>query len=342
MIRERVWVSGALLILAVLLIIGWEKGLKPRRELKQEQSSQTFSSLDPKSAKKIEISRGEKKDILSKHDNSWVVETDQGYPADGEAIDKALAAAKKLNCNQEVATGESDYPRFDLEKDKALEVKIYGGSDKPVTDFFVGKRGSTYDSSYFRKADDQKICLAYENLITSFDRTNDSWRDKNILNFTVTDCKTLTSQDGATVLWLDKDLKANKWELLEAQNRKLAATWAVDGICQTLAKLKTQGFPMTPPQDAGIQNSTKKITVTLVGGANYTLIVGSPSKGKDNYFVKREDVPAVYELTQWQVNSLFKKRDELVEKLAVEPNSQKGSTAAPAPETPPVPAPPNK
>ena len=342
MIRERVWVSGALLIVAVLLIVGWEKGLKPRRELKQERSSQTFSSLDPKQVYKIEISRGEKKDILSKRDNSWVVETDQGYPADGEAIGKALEAAKKLNCNQEVASGESEYARFDLEKDKALEVKIFGVKDKPLADFFVGKRGSTYESSYFRKADEQKVCLAYQNLITSFDRTNDTWRDKNILNFSAADCKTLKISDGSTVLWLDKDVKANKWELLEAQNRKLAATWAVDGICQTLAKLKTQAFPMTPPSEAGIENSTKKITVTLVGGNNYTIIVGAPAKGKENYYVKREDVPAVYELTQWQVNGLFKKRDELLEKLAVEPNQQKGATAAPAPEPPPVPAPPNK
>jgi hypothetical protein len=326
--RQRVWIAGSLLVIAILCIIGWEKGLKPRSEKKISESSKVFPGFEPKLVKKIELARGSKKDILSARDSNWVVESEAGYQADAEGITKALESVKKLSCGTEVASGQEQFGRFDLDKENALEVKLYGEKNKLLADFYIGKRGATYSSSYFRKEGDDRICLAYENLITIFDRTNDTWRDKNILNFSAADCKTLKIADGETVIWLDKNLQENKWEMLEAQNKKPAASWAVDGICQTLSKLKTQGFPMVSPAQAGLEKTTKKITVSLVGGNQYTLLVGLEAKDTHNYYVKREDQPNIFELSSWQINSLFKKKDELLEKT-IEETEPKDKTPTP-------------
>jgi len=334
MSQKRVWISGALLLAAIILIIGWEEGLKPRTEKKASESTRVFPGFDAKLVKKIELTRGSKKDILSTRDSSWVVETEAGYQADAEGITKVLESVKKLACGTEVASGQEQFSRFDLDKDKALELKLYGGKNQVLADFYIGKRGTTYSSSYFRKEGDNKICLAYENLTTIFDRTNDTWRDKNILNFTAADCKTLKIEDGATITWLDKNLQENKWEMLEAQNKKPAASWAVDGICQTLSKLKTQAFPMVTPAEAGLEKAAKKITVTLVGGNQYTLLVGLEVKGTQNYYVKRQDQPNIFELSNWQINSLFKKKDELLEKT-IEGQQLPPEENAPTPPTPP-------
>jgi len=336
MIRKRVWVSGALLIAAVLIIIGWEKAIKPRSEKKVEQSSKVFSGLDLNQARKLEISKGAKTDILSLRGSQWVVETEGGYQADGEAVNKALEALKKLNCATEAASGPSEFARFELARDQALQVKIYTSKAEPAAQLFIGKRGATYASSYFRKEGDDRVCLAYENLITIFDRGSDTWRDKKIMEFAPTDCKTLKIEDGVTVVWLDKDAKESKWVVMEAQSRLPAQSWAVDGICQSLSKLKTQGFPLVSAQEAGLEKPARKITATLVGGKNYTLMLGLSVKGKDNFYAKRQDLPVIFELSNWQISSLFKKKDELLEKPSPEETAPE-----PAPGTPPMPQVPN-
>ena len=329
MIRQRVFVSGALLIVAIGLIIGYEKGYKPRSEKKREQSSQAYGNFDLKKVKRVEITRGEKKDILASVANGWVVETEANYPADSDAVDKALKAAKKLNCGSEVASGDEQLKRFDLDKEKAMEVRLLDEKSKPLADFFVGKRGPTYSSSYFRKAEDKKVCLAYENLIALFDRTNDTWRNKGIFDFNAADCKTLKIEDGSTVIWLDKQAPDNKWVLLEAQNKIPAASWAIDGICQTLAKLKTEAFPTVSLAQAGLEKPTKKVTVKLAGGNSFELQVGIQIKEKQSYYVKRLDQPNVFELSQYQVQNLFKKKEELTEK------TMEGQALPPPEQAPP-------
>lgn len=314
MIRRRVHVSGALLVLAIILIIGYEKGYKPRAEKKREQSGQAYGNFDVKKVKRIEITRGEKKDILAGVANGWVVETEANYPADSEAVDKALKAAMKLSCGSEVASGDDQLVRFELEKDKAMEVRLLDEKSKPLADFYVGKKGPTYSSSYFRKADDKKVCLAYENLIALFDRTSDTWRDKNIFNFNPADCKTLKIEDGATVLWLDKNAENGKWFILEAQNKIPAASWAIDGICQALSKLKTEAFPNVSYQQAGLETPKKKLIIKFAGGNNSELQVGLQVKGQQAFYVKRADQAHVFQLSQYQVEGLFKQKDELVDK----------------------------
>ena len=344
MIRQRVFVSGALLIAAIGLIIGYEKGYKPRSEKKREQSSQAYGDFDLKKIKRVEITRGEKKDILAAVANGWVVETESNYPADSEAVDKALKAAKKLSCGSEVASGDEQLKRFDLDKEKAMEVRLLDEKSQPLADFYVGKRGPTYSSSYFRKAEDKKVCLAYENLIALFDRTNDTWRDKNIFSFNAADCKTLKIEDGSTVLWLDKQAPDNKWVLLDAQNKIPAAAWTVDGICQTLAKLKTEAFPTVSLAQAGLEKPTKKVIVKLAGGNSFELQVGLQIKEKQSYYVKRSDQPNIFELNQYQVQNLFKKKEELTEKTMegqALPPPEQNPPNLPPPQAPPeeVPAP---
>jgi hypothetical protein len=336
MIKQRVYVSGVLLLIAVGLIISYEKGFKPRAEKKREQSSQTYGSFDLKKIKRVEITRGEKKEILASVANGWVVETESNYPADSDAVDKALKAAKKLNCANEVAAGDDQLSRFELEKAKALEVRLLDDKSQPIADFFVGKRGPTYSSSYFRKAEDKKVCLVNENLIALFDRTNDTWRDKGIFDFNAADCKSLKLEDGATVIWLDRNAQDNKWVLLEAQNKIPAASWAIDGICQSLSKLKTEGFPNVTPAQAGLEKPSKKVVVKLAGGNSFELDIGLAIKDKQSYYVKRLDQANIFQLGQYQVQSLLKKRDELVEK------SSGGQTLPPPGDSPPGSQPPEE
>jgi hypothetical protein len=341
MIKQRVFISGALMLVAIVLIIGYETGYKPRSEKKREESSQSYGNFDVKKVKRIEITRGEKKDILAGVANGWVVETEANYPADSEAVDRALKAAKKLSCGSEVASGDDQLSRFELEKGKAMEVRLLDDKSQPLADFFVGKRGTTYSSSYFRKAEDKKVCLAYENLTALFDRTNDTWRDKNIFNFNAADCKTLKIEDGATVVWLDKNASDNKWVMLEAQNKIPAGSWTVDGICQTLAKLKTEAFPNLSLAQAGLEKPTKKITVKLTGGNSFELQVGLQIKEKQAYYVKRADQPNIFQLSLYQVQNLFKKKEELTEKTmegqALPPPEQ--ATPNLPPQAPPEEAP---
>jgi len=313
MIRLRVWISGALLLLAVVIIFSYELLLKPRAEERREKSAIVFPNFVPEKVAKIEISRGEKKDVLVKKDDKWLVESEDNYPADPDAVDKIIKQTKELTCSQVVSTSKKQFDRFDLTKEKALEVKFLDKDSKLLAHFFIGKRGPTYSSSYFRKADEAKTCLAYKNLVSSFDKTNDTWKDKAIFRFNADECKKLVLQDGNTVITLEKDFKEKKWFLVKGEEKKLAKEWVVDGICQTLSRLRTQDFPKINARRAGLNKPQKKITAFLPGEKEYTLFVGKKVKDKDQYYVQRKDWEQIFVIEDWQLNSLFKKEKDLVE-----------------------------
>ncbi len=328
MIRRRVYLSGALLLAALAAILIYEFAVQPGAEKRKNQAELGYPDFKPDLVKRIEISRAGRKDILVRSTTNWLVESEGNSQADPEGVQKILEETQKLSCNQEVSVSESEHARFDLTKDQALEVKMIGEKE-PLADFYVGKRGTTYTSSYYRKSDQNRVCLTYQNLISAFDRTNDSWKDKAIFSFNAEECKALQVQDGATTYRLEKDLKNSKWELVIGNGRKPAAAWAVDGICQTLSKLKTQAFPSAPFPETGLVQPLKSISIDLVGDKNYTLLIGSKLKDKSDYYVQRRDKNVLYSLTEWQINSLFKNQNELLEK---------GMEPGPA-ENPPPPAP---
>jgi len=313
MIPQRVWLSGSLLVLALISILVYEKGLKPASEKRKEKSALVYPKLDISKVQRIELARENKKDLLVLSDSNWLVETENNYPADPEGVEKLLEASKALTCNEQITSSEQELERFELTEAKALSVKLLNDKSDTLAHFYIGKRGTTYSSSYFRKAHDNTICLTYQNLITIFDRTTDSWRDKAIFRFNANDCKSLEIEDGATIFTLAKDLKENKWELFDKNDKYPSAQWAVEGICQTLSKIQTQGFYQIPLKDAGLDKPRRKITATLVGDKKYTLLIGAKLKNQNYYYAKSEAQGTIFSLSEWQINSLFKNKKELIE-----------------------------
>ena len=310
--RQRVWISGSLLILAILAILIYEKVIQPRAEERREKSAIVFPDFNPEQIARIEISRKDKrKDVLVKKDSKWLVESEDNYPADPEALEKIFTDTKELTCAQVISTSKNQLVRFELTPEKALEVKFLDKDSKPVAHFYIGKRGPTYSSSYFRKADEEKTCLAYKNLISSFDKTNDTWRDKAIFRFNSGECQKLSLQEGDSLLVLEKDFQKDEWYILEGEEKEPAKKWAVDGICQTLSNLKTQDFPKVDLKKTGLTKPGKRAVITLAGGRELTLLVGKKVPDTSRYYVKRAEQDTIYTLSEWQINSIFKKKKDL-------------------------------
>ena len=330
MIRQRVWISGALLVTTIAGILIYELAIQPQAEKRREKSALAYPAFNPEQAKRVELLREGVKNVLVKMDKVWLVESEGNFPADTEGVEKLLDSTKSLTCDQEISNSEKELDRFDLTKEKALEVKISGEKDSILADFYVGKRGASYDSSYYRKADGNQVCLTYKNLASVFDRTEDTWRDKSIMQFNASDCKAIDVQDGSTEYRLEKDIQLNKWEVVIDKIRKPAQEWVVDGICQTLSKLKTSAFPSASFEQTGLLQPKRKITVTLVGDKTYTLLVGDKLKDKSDYYVQLEGKNVLYQLGEWQLNSLFKSQNELIQKESA-PETKSEGTSSPTP-----------
>jgi len=52
----------------------------------------------------------------------------------------------------------------------------------------------------------------------------------------------------------------------------------------------------------------------MSNGNNYTILVGDPLKDKEETYLKREDQPIIYAISNYTLSAIFKKRDDLVEK----------------------------
>jgi len=175
-------------------------------------------------------SKPQKKLLLVKKRGRWEAfgsssEENYPHPAKGSLIKEFLSDLSRLS-GEERVSGKVFFKRFLLTEDKALHVVGWRGKQE-VFHLLVGKRGPSWDSTFVRLKDSEKVYLVRENLLARFEiwkehpvsPSLEPWIDKEVLAVDPANIKSLSFIWKGRVIWrLEK--RKDRWFLEKAGHRQ--------------------------------------------------------------------------------------------------------------------------
>jgi flagellar basal body-associated protein FliL len=325
--KKTIFILLAVFVGLLLIALLIEGPLSNRGKRQDSKELTLFPDFEANKVYSVEIKTKDKEVKLNRENDTWVVSTADNYPADQKAVEDMLNKVKDLKSSLIASKSSEKHSQFEVDESGA-EVKMVGTSgDNLLAHFFVGKIGPDYMSTYFRKADDNKVLLINEYLKSIFDKGARGWRDRTIFDFDPFQVQRLT------LMPQDKDEIAiesqedGSWQIIKPEVAP-AEKEAVDDIINDLSKLSADDFAekkepsegeaeFDPMKEYKLDEPESKITVDLKDGTARILLIG----GESGYrrYVKREGKDAIFLLSKSKIDRLFKGIDELKAKPEEEP-----------------------
>lgn len=317
-----------LFIVVAALIAGiatYKYRIEPGQKKKAESSSGLFAEFDRQAATRIEILRGSTSTVLVRDaDAAWKVETKDNYPADADAVNRALEALQEMKEGILSSKNKANHDRLGV-GETGLRVKVSAGSTL-VCELFVGKPGKSHGTTFVRKPPNDNVYLITENLKSIFDQEGSGWRDlkifsvkfEDVISVSLTTLPGVSTEGGSTpaepedTLTIRKNSGNETWGLVVSGDTVEALDKAkVDALVRSLVTLTASGFADDVSlADAGLEPPKRKAVATLANGKSYTLLVGELEESK--HYVKSADRDVIQRVYQYNVGNIFKEKVDLV------------------------------
>lgn len=309
------------------------------------QPSSLFPEFTIDAAGLIDVhNKGSKEEAVSlvKAGQDWKVAGEEGFPADAELVKKALESISELKKAANVVSKNPENQKlYEVDPNNGIEVKVSDGKKKVLADFFVGKTGPDFMSTYLRKADSNVVllCEGYH-LRSAFSRTVKNWYDLNVSKFTPEEIAKIeiAGADGKK-LTLKKD--TDKWQLIDPnQQQAQAQKNLADDMANTLSRLRSIDLLKAEPDKFAEYNlvpPARQVAVFLTDGTERKISVGK--KNEQNQYYVRAEKDVVYLVAQYHIDKLGKSFEELKEvpppPAQADPEGvQPGANAFPSGENP--------
>jgi hypothetical protein len=379
----------ALMLLAavavvIAAIVVYEFAIKPNLEKKSELATVFFPNLDPAKIDRIEIAQGESVTALVRSgDSVWSVETANNYPADTDAIERALTAFKDLKTGMPVSDNKENQARLGVD-DRGLRVKLIAGKTV-AAELIVGEAGKNFGTTFARAAGAAQVYLVSEDLHGLLPSGSSAWRDRKVFDFEPEEVReirlltepTVATAAGATpaapapgaatpapaapipaapvtapaappppptitpetpgALVIRRGAGGDWVAVLPGNTVEKLDPAKADTLARTLTTLTAVEFADTvSPAAAGLDRPTRWAEFDTTDGKTYTLLVGK--KGENDLYVQRSDRSVIFKVYPYNVDNIFKSKDE----LKPLPGGESGSMLPPPnlPNMPALPVPP--
>lgn len=205
----------------------------------------------------------------------------EGYRADPASMGALLAAMANLKLSELVSV-TGNYAQYDLAEDDSIRVSGLKNGEA-VRTFEIGKLSPTYDHTFIKMADDDRVFQTAGDLKRLFNRTREDLRDKLVLSFR----KDLVTQIGAVSADIDITLER---KVIDGGSDARVFAWsagdggefdstAIDDLLMTLSGLTAYSF-MDPDSLSG----DPIFHLTVSADKAYTL---SFYEKRDNYYSVR-------------------------------------------------------
>ncbi len=292
MMSRSTWTLIAVLI--VLVGIAVYVLQRPGESSSSDTSGTMLLSFDSAAVNRLEIHSREGDVTLQNDNGSWMLESPIRYRADQTSVLSAIAKARSIAVKNIVSSNPARFSLFQVDSTGTL-VRVLAGNTL-LASFFVGKPSSSYSETYARISNSNDVILADGMFGYMFSRSAQDWRDKAILRVPQNEVASVKFTYGDTTFTL---ARADSGWTLDGSRVKQAS---VDQLLGSLGGFTADGFIDTAYSPA----SPLAATVTI-NGTDIRFFAG-----KGNYTVQTSTTPQWFEVQDWKVKGLLKRKNDFM------------------------------
>lgn len=275
-------------------------GSKPTRQF--------IPNLNIEAITKIELKEANQTYILEKRNNQWVVSSKDDVKANQEAVLRVLNKTKELTKDEVASKNPEKKAIFQVDQ-SGLKVKFYKGETE-VANFYVGKVGPDFSSTYIRKEGEDIVYLFKENIIRIFNQSD--WRDLTILSFDKTKVKSLTLVKNEKPFVVEK--VEDKWKLTSPLNVEVNQD-KLNFVLNDLSNLKGKDIITDKKEnELGFEKPALKITISFKEEGEQTILIGgkTSNEGDADYYAKKAGSETIFTLSKFTVESFPAKIEDFL------------------------------
>lgn len=309
--KEGDKMSATYILLAVFIVLlGISYVLKNKSFNKEKlgQDNKIITNAEEAKIDRVEIKKGGNDTVIEKSGDDWIVSSKNGALADQEAVSALIKKSLELNKYIIASENKDKQADFEVGDNNGTDVILYEGDNK-VGDFFIGKAGPDFDSTYLRVAGEDVVYLSRGYVGYYFDK--EDWRDLTIYDFDAEKVNKLALKyrDVLNNVAIKKD--GEIWKTEDASAKEVNKD-KVTSVLNTLAKLKADDIAYgKTPKEAGFGTATLVVRLELEDGGKRNLIIGGKSENDENsYYAKREEDDTIFIVSKSIVDNLMKKKSD--------------------------------
>jgi hypothetical protein len=305
----------ALLVLAGLTVVAVVVLRQPEKGQRVGERPRPIPKLVAGSFDALAVTKGTSTTTIKKEADKYKVVSPVQYPADENVAKQAFEAIEKLEFGDVVSDQKAKHAEFEVDEGKALKVIVKKG-DQVLTEFLIGK--SVGGNTLVRVPGKDETWTGLGSFRYNFDRDATNWRDKLITKFTLGDAERIevkgrgrgsgSAAAAEQARIVVKSDGGDKWSVVESSVPvgKFDNTVPA-GILSALSALVTNEFADdAKPEQTGLADPARIVTVSLKGGKAVTLLIGN-KKGDDDYYVKTADAPQVFLVKRYNIDRIDKR-----------------------------------
>ena len=304
--RRMLIVAGVLVVFVVIFANPFKDQLK--REKRDWVA--VFDSVKVKTADRIEVATATDSSVIVKQDGSWVVASQNSFPADTAAVGNLLRALENARSAGVVSNNPENRSRFQVDQ-TGVRVKVMA-QQGVIAQFTLGKMGADFTTSYVLPAGSNEV-----QVVRGMNR-NLFWRPQGMRD------RTIFKFDPANLKQVNAEMPEGGWELI-----KTDTTWSVrkrgeenihpadktlsGALVQSLSDFSADAF-LDNPSDTmktGLDHPDYQYTLRFMDGTEASVRVGGKND-RNQYYAQRPDrAGAVYLLSEWRLTNVKKTVEEL-------------------------------
>lgn len=253
---------------------------------------------------KVEIIKAGQPITLEKINGQWMITKPVSYPADTNAVEPILHDLAKFSV-ESVASTNPEYFNTFLDSANHTMITTYQ-EGKQLGTFELGKYAVSYQNSYIKKPDENRILLAANITSTNFVKTLKDFRYKVIFSLTP---ETITKMEF-------KSIDSNKVDFTcvkDTSGRWFIGTDSIphnnmDGFMNLLKAFTTEDFKDTTITTFPAPTYTCKI----FGTQEITVNLYKQNTTPPEYIVQVSNIKQLFKFSDSFANNIYKKKKDFI------------------------------
>ena len=292
-----------IILLPVLLILGaaalYLQG--PGRRYSGSAPAPVFAGLDPAAVRAVVMTSSREVLRLSRGEGKeWRV-GEEGYRADGAAVDRALEDLAGLKREAVASRNLEKKSLFGVNEEKGIAVRLEGDGGEPVAEFVVGDGGPDPFSGYLLLRGGEEVLLVSSNIRSVYGRSLKEWRDRTVLSIEGAAVSAVTWERGEESFTIEKGAEAG-WTL----GGRAVDGKAVEDYLARIENLRAADFAAPGEAEDAFREAGVRIFLRT-GEGSRTLTLGALKEEGGRRYLRTDASEVTYLVSGYVADALLKK-----------------------------------